>query len=101
MPKRDGVALPSPTHSFDAGAAWAQLALQTTQLGYQAHAMTGIHFDQIPAALNIPEQFQVEAAVAIGKQLDVATLPEKQRQHEWPSARRELQQMAHAGSFLG
>lgn len=27
---------PSRTHSFDAGAAWAQLALQATFLGYQA-----------------------------------------------------------------
>jgi len=100
MPERDGEVRPSPTHSFDAGAAWAQLALQTTQLGYQAHAMTGIHFDQIPAALNIPEQFQVEAAVAIGKQLDAATLPEVQVNREQPSQRRVLEEMVFVGSFL-
>src|SRR5690349_8362831 len=28
---------PSTTHSFDAGAAWACLALQATRMGYHAH----------------------------------------------------------------
>src|SRR5271155_3133930 len=30
-----------PTHSFDAGAAWAHLALQAEHLGWSAHAMAG------------------------------------------------------------
>ncbi|MDO3508893.1 nitroreductase family protein [Ralstonia pseudosolanacearum] len=42
---RDGAvdAVPSRSHSFDAGAAWAQLALQALRLGYHARAMAGAH----------------------------------------------------------
>ena len=36
----------SRSHSFDAGAAWTQLALQATALGYQAHAMAGLDFEK-------------------------------------------------------
>ena len=54
----------SRTHSFDAGAAWAQLALQATSLGYQAHAMAGINFEQSHESLAVPERYRVEIAVA-------------------------------------
>ena len=36
---------PFYSHSFDAGAAWAQMALQATAIGYHAHGMTGLEFD--------------------------------------------------------
>ena len=58
---------PSHSHSFDAGAAWAQMALQATLMGYHAHGMTGLEFDKARAELGIPEGFRLEAAVAIGR----------------------------------
>ena len=66
----------SHSHSFDAGAAWAYLALQATLLGYQAHGMAG--FDRAKAAteLQVPARYRVEAAVAIGRLGDKAALPE-------------------------
>jgi nitroreductase len=90
---------PSRTHSFDAGAAWAQLALQATSLGYQAHAMAGIHFDQSQENLAVPERYRVEIAIAIGKRADPSVLPEELQDREQPSQRLSVREIAFAGSF--
>jgi len=89
----------SGTHSFDAGAAWAQLALQATLLGYHAHAMAGIHYDQIQKNLAVPEHYRVEIAVAIGRQADPSILPEGLRGLEHPSQRLSVEEIAFAGLF--
>ena len=67
----------SYSHSFDAGAAWAMLALQATRLGYHAHGLTGVDFDAARAALRVPERFRIEAAVAVGRRGDPSLLPER------------------------
>lgn len=96
---RDGVT-PLYSHSFDAGAAWAQLGLQAVMLGYHAHAMTGIEFDRIPHELAIPESFRIEAAVAIGRKADPSVLPEGLREKDVPSERKPLSEIAFAGNFV-
>jgi nitroreductase len=93
-------AKPSRTHSFDAGAAWAHLALQATALGYQAHAMAGIFFDEVTRQLSIPERYRVEIAVAIGRQTSPTTLPPALREREVPSSRLPLGQITFAGRFI-
>ena len=55
---------PSRYNSLDAGAAWAQMALQATLLGYQAHAMAGMDFEKAREILNVPERFRIEIAIA-------------------------------------
>lgn len=90
---------PSRTHSFDTGAAWAQLALQATALGYQAHAMAGINFEKSQRDLAVPERFRVEIAVAIGKRADPSTLPQELQQREHPSQRLSVREIAFAGAF--
>lgn len=95
----DSPAQPSRTHSFDAGAAWAQLALQATALGYQAHAMAGIDFNRAPQALGIPGTHRLEIAVAIGRQAEPDQLPKELREREHPSVRRPLQDMVSTGMF--
>ena len=91
--------LPSRTHSFDAGAAWTQLALQATALGYQAHAMAGLDFDAATRALEVPERYRVEIAIAIGRRIDPATLPQELRDRESPSQRLPLHDIAFAGRY--
>lgn len=90
---------PSYSHSFDAGAAWGQLALQARLLGLYAHGMTGLNFDKAPDLLGIPEGYRVEAAVALGHLGDKASLPEFLRARETPSPRRPLAEVAFAGSL--
>lgn len=89
----------SGTNSFDAGASWVHLALQATSLGYHAHAMAGIHFEQIRKYLAVPEHYRIEIAVAIGKRVDPSKLSEELQEREQPSQRLPLQKIAFAGSF--
>ena len=90
---------PSGTHSFDTGAAWAQLALQATSLGYQAHAMAGIHFDLSRDRLGIPDRYRLEIAIAIGKLADPDGLPEALQAREQPSQRYAIDKIAFSGRF--
>jgi len=90
---------PNHSHSFDAGAAWANLALQATALGYHAHGMTGVDFDAARTALKVPEGFRVEAAVAIGTQTTPEGLPEYLREREVPSTRKPVGEIAWSGAF--
>ena len=92
-------AQPSRTHSFDAGAAWAQLALQATTMGYQAHAMAGIHFDEIRQRLSVPGNYRVEIAIAIGRQTDPCDLPPALQEREMPSSRLPLEEIAFSERF--
>ncbi|MBT3360849.1 MAG: nitroreductase family protein [Rhodospirillales bacterium] len=89
----------SRSHSFDTGAAWAQLALQATSLGYQAHAMAGIDFEQTQEKLFVPERFRVEIAIAIGKSTDPSVLPPELQEREQASQRLSLNEIAFAGLF--
>ncbi|NTF33370.1 nitroreductase family protein [Rhizobium skierniewicense] len=98
---RDGEKKPATTHSFDAGAAWLSLAMQSHMLGYHAHAMAGIFKDKIVETLGIPEGFVVEAAVAIGTMADKETLPPELAEREIPSARMPLSEVAFEGRFTG
>ena len=90
---------PSHTHSFDAGAAWAMLALQATALGYHAHGMSGVDFARAHHELAVPERFRVEAAVAIGKMGDKSLLPDSLQAREAPSTRKPLSQLVFRGRF--
>ena len=90
---------PSGTHAFDAGAAWAQMALQATALGYHAHAMAGVDFDRARTVLNIPERFTIHIAVAIGRRGEPTQLSEDLQQREVPSQRLSLHETAFAGPF--
>lgn len=87
------------SHSFDAGAAWAQMALQATLLGYHAHGMTGLEFDKARAELGLPDDFRLEAAVAIGRRDAPERLPEGLRGGEVPSPRKAVGEIAFAGNY--
>lgn len=101
MRKPDGAASPLHSHSFDAGAAWAQMALQATALGYHAHGMTGIEFGKAEEALGVPDDYRLEAAAVIGRRAEADRLPEGLREREVPSDRKPLAAIAHAGAFPG
>jgi len=92
-------AKPSRTHSFDAGAAWAHLALQATALGYQAHAMAGIHFADVRQRLAVPDSFHVEIAIAIGRRSDPSDLSPALQGREKPSTRKPLEEIAFSQRF--
>lgn len=86
-----------PSHSFDTGAAWASLALQAELLGWATHGMTGIDKEKIKRVLKLPENYVVEAVIAVGKQGDKEALPEGLQAKEAPSERRALNDTVFEG----
>lgn len=93
---------PSPvhTHAFDAGAAWAYLALQAHRIGWAAHGMAGFDLPRSYEVLGIDEaQFEVEAAIAVGRPTDKEILDEPYRSRETPSPRNPVSSFAFEGRF--
>jgi nitroreductase len=90
----------SYTHSFDAGAAWANLALQAKVSGFYAHGMGGIKHDEIREKFSIPEGYRVEAGIALGRIADKSVLSERNQEREFPSQRRPLAEIAFRGKFV-
>lgn len=90
---------PQPTHSFDAGAAWAHLALQAAEMGYSAHAMAGYDNDAARAALGLPDHIHVEVAIAIGRRAEADQLPDHLKAREQPSDRAPVADFAFSGRW--
>lgn len=97
--KETGAPATSHTHSFDAGAAWACLALQATKMGYHAHGMSGIQMELARASLEVPDRYRIEAACVVGRIGDPATLDEKLRAREVPSDRKPAADFVFHGNF--
>jgi nitroreductase len=91
---------PSITHSFDTGAAWENLALQGSLLGYAIHGMSGFDYDKARKILNIPEDYEVEAMIAVGKPGKKEDLPDGMREREIPSPRKNIKEIIFEGKFM-
>lgn len=91
---------PSHTHSFDTGSAWMSLALQAQLMGLHAHGMAGVDYDAARTALEVPDDFRIEAAAAVGRRADPSILPEALRDNEKPSGRKPIDEVAFAGNFV-
>ena len=92
---------PSPTHSFDTGAAWMSLALQASTMGLVAHGMEGFDYDKARVDLNIPNAYTVEAMIAIGKPVPFDALPTELQKKEVPSKRKSIEEFIFEGKFQG
>ncbi len=90
---------PARTHSFDTGAAWENLALQASLMGLVAHGMEGFDYDKAKSELHIPDDYQVEAMVAIGKPGQKESLPASLQEREQPSDRKPVESFIFEGIF--
>jgi len=90
---------PNSFHSFDAGAAWANFALQAASIGLMTHPMGGFDKNKAREVLNIPDEYDIHAVVAIGYQGDPEDLPEEFIGREKPSDRQPLSAMVFEGQF--
>lgn len=98
--KFDRSGTPSITHSFDTGAAWENLALQAHIKGYVAHGMQGFDYEKARVDLAIPEDFAIEAMIAIGKQGPRERLPASLQEREMQNSRRPLSESIAEGPFV-
>lgn len=94
-----GEAKPFRSHAFDAGAAWAYIALQAQMLGYHAHAMGGVHHDKAMEIFDVPKRYRLEVAIAIGTRGEKSALPEPFQPREAPSPRKPLEEILKMGAF--
>ena len=90
---------PARTHSFDTGSAWMSLALQGYFMGLVTHGMAGFDYDRARAELGVPDDYTVEAMIAIGHRAKVEDLPEPYREREVPSGRRPVKEFVVEGRF--
>jgi len=90
---------PSITHSYDAGAAWAGFALMGSIKGLVVHGMQGFDYDRAQKELGVPEDYVVEAMIAVGKPGKKEDLPVYLQEREFPSSRKSTTEIAMDGSF--
>ncbi|PQP88793.1 nitroreductase family protein, partial [Paenibacillus sp. AR247] len=90
---------PNGAHAFDAGAAWASLAIQATILGLHTHAIGGFDRNKAREILNVPDHIELHAVIALGYLGDKSLLPEAIQQREVPNDRRPLNELVFEGKF--
>jgi nitroreductase len=90
---------PSKTHSFDAGAAWENLALQGFLNGLVVHGMEGFDYTKTRQLLHIPEGYDVEAMAVVGHPGDRKDLPPKLQEKESFTERKKVADIAFEGRF--
>ncbi|MGI4746940.1 MAG: nitroreductase family protein [Janthinobacterium lividum] len=91
--------IPSHSHTYDAGAGWAYLALQASLSGWAAHAMVGFDMDTAFAQLQVPQGYRIEASIAIGRRGDKSLLSEAMQSREEPNGRMPIEQFVMEGRF--
>ncbi|MBW7904211.1 MAG: nitroreductase family protein [Phycisphaerae bacterium] len=90
---------PNPVHTFDAGLASMSLMLQGSHMGLVTHGMAGFDRDKARQALNVPDNYAVEAMIAIGRPGDPDLLPPGMREIEKPSGRKPIGEISREGAF--
>ena len=89
----------SITHQYDAGAAWENLALEASSRGLLAHGMQGFDYEKARIDLEIPDNFDVMAMIAIGKKGPKENLPQQLQEREYPNDRKPLADIVMEGQF--
>ena len=90
---------PFRTHSYDTGAAWQNIALQGCRMGLVMHGMAGFDYERAREVLEVPDEFAVEAMIAVGRPAPAEVLPEPVRAREFPSGRKPVTELAFPGVF--
>jgi len=90
---------PNKHHSFDAGAAWVSMALQASNMGLAAHAIASFDVEKATQLINLPDSYEIEAMVAVGRLGQKRLLPPDLLQREEPSDRKSLSQILKIGKF--
>lgn len=88
------------THAFDTGTAWGFLALEAYRKGLVTHGMGGFDREKAKTILNIPDNYEIHAIVAVGYQGEVEALPESYQEREKPSGRKPIAEFITEGSFI-
>lgn len=97
--ERGGALVDNVSHSFDAGAAWANFAHQALLLGWRTRGIGGFDRDAARQLLAVPDTFTIEAMVALGRQGEREGLHPDFHASESPSTRRPIGESVFAGQL--
>ena len=97
--ERRGEIVENISHGFDAGAAWANLAHQALLLGWHTHGIGGFDRAAARARLAVPDDYAIEAMVALGRAGGLDSLHADFHAQEAPNDRRPLEETVFAGGF--
>ncbi|MDA1232452.1 MAG: nitroreductase family protein [Planctomycetota bacterium] len=90
---------PNFVHTFDAGAAFQNFCLQGTEMGLVVHGMGGFDRDATRVRLQVPDDYAVEAMIAVGRPGNLDDLPEELREREIPTGRNPVASFTCEGPF--
>lgn len=90
---------PLRSHSFDTGAAWSNFAHQLVRDGWATRAIGGFNRDAARAEFVIPETWELEAIIAVGKPAEASVLPEDFAKIDKPNGRLSVKEIVSEGSF--
>lgn len=90
---------PNPVHTFDAGTAFENLALQGGQMNLVVHGMAGFDRGKTRTLLAVPDDYDIEAMIVIGRPGNPDNLPEQLREREVPSGRKPVSEIICEGAF--
>lgn len=91
---------PNPVHAIDTGMAIENLFLQAASLpDVIAHGMAGFDRGRARVDLQIPDDYDVQCMIALGRPGDPDQLPEMLREREVPTGRKPVGEFARAGKF--
>jgi nitroreductase len=89
----------NPSHAFDAGTSWGYLALEAANQGLITHAMGGFDKQKAREILEVPEDYELHAVIAIGYRGPKESLSEKNQAREIPSSRKPISDTLFEGNF--
>lgn len=90
---------PNAVHTFDTGAAFQNICLQGADMGLVVHGMGGFHRDAARTALNVPDDYEVEVMVAIGRPGNLEDISPELQEREVPTGRHPVSEFTCEGSF--
>jgi len=83
---------------FDCGAAWMSMTLQANMHGLVTHGIGGMNYADVHTTLNVDKnEYDVICGFALGEADHADTLPERLKEKEKPSARKDLAEIWRAG----
>lgn len=90
---------PSLTCSLDTGASYMSLVLQAQKLDVASHAMEGIYRDKIKEFFQIPDEYKIEAMLALGYKGSLGILTKELQEKETPSTRKKMSEIVSKDVF--
>lgn len=91
---------PNPVHSLDTGLAVQNLLLQGTTMNLVCHGMAGFNQQKARVDLKLPDDYEPECMIAVGRPGDPDDLPEDYRKMDLePSGRKPLSEIIAEGPF--